>query len=171
MIMKFNGKSAQVAAEAWIAGSADVIGDLILGEDSSIWFSVVVRADINKITIGKRCSVQDGSVIHVDKDFPTTLGDDVTVGHKVTLHGCTIGDGCLIGMGAIVLDGAEIGAGSIVAAGSVVTPGKKFPAGSMIMGTPAKVVKKLTEEEQQNFILHARKYVGYKNSYLEMEKR
>lgn len=171
MIMEFKEKTPQFAEKVWIAESADLIGDLILGEDSSVWFGVVIRADIASVRIGKRCSIQDGTVIHVDRDYPTILGDDVTIGHKAMLHGCKIGNGSLVGMGAIILDGAEIGAGSIVAAGSVVTPGKKFPNGTMIMGTPAKVVKELSSEEQAKFIAHAKKYVGYKDQYLEMEKK
>ncbi|MFO7895762.1 MAG: gamma carbonic anhydrase family protein [Candidatus Cloacimonadales bacterium] len=170
MIMKFQDKTPQIGSKAWIAESADVIGAVNLGADSSIWFNVVVRADINTIEIGKRCSIQDGTVVHVDKEFPTKIGDDVTVGHKAMLHGCTIGDGCLIGMGAIILDGAEIGSGSLVAAGSVVTPGKKFPAGSMLLGTPAKLVKKLSAEQQAGFLQHARKYVAYKDDYLKEMK-
>jgi len=170
MIFDFHGNSPVIAKKAWVAGSADLIGEVSIGIDSSVWFGVVIRADINFVKIGERCSIQDGSVVHVDKGFPTVVGNDVTVGHKVTLHGCKIGDGCLIGMGAIILDGAEIGAGSIVAAGSVVTPGKKFPPGSMLMGTPAIVVKELSAVEQKNFLQHAAKYVAYKNEYLKMEK-
>lgn len=170
MIMSFKGKSPELKAKSWVAPSADLIGDVVLGADSSVWFGVVVRADINSVKIGERCSIQDNSVIHVDTDFPTTIGNDVTVGHKATLHGCTIEDGCLIGMGAIILDGAVIGKGSIVAAGSVVTPGKTFPAGSMLLGAPAKMVKTLSEDQRKQFIEHARRYVNYKNDYLDMEK-
>jgi carbonic anhydrase/acetyltransferase-like protein (isoleucine patch superfamily) len=170
MLLDFHGKLPIIAEKAWVAKTADLIGDVTIGADSSVWFCTVIRADINRVKIGERCSIQDGTVIHVDKDFPTTIGNDVTVGHKAMLHGCTIGDGCLIGMGSIILDGAEIGAGSIVAAGSVVTPGKKFPAGSMLMGTPAKIVKQLSKQEQEHFLEHAAKYVMYKNEYLKMEK-
>src|SRR6056297_1014082 len=116
MLMNFKNRKPQLGNKTWIAPSADLIGAVDLGEDSSVWFNVVIRADINSIEIGKRCSIQDGTVIHVDKGFPTKIGDDVTVGHKAMLHGCSIGSGCLIGMGAIILDGAEIGAGSLVAA-------------------------------------------------------
>ncbi len=170
MLLDFHGKSPIIAEKAWVAKTADLIGDVTLGTDTSVWFCTVIRADINSVKIGERCSIQDGTVIHVDEGFPTIIGNDVTIGHKAMLHGCTIGDGCLIGMGSIILDGAEIGAGSIVAAGSVVTPGKKFPAGSMLMGTPAKIVKQLSKQEQDHFLEHAAKYVNYKDEYLKMEK-
>ena len=146
---------------------------LKIGEDSSVWFGCVVRGDVHKIEIGSRTSIQDLSMVHVthykkedmSDGHPTIIGDDVTIGHKVMLHGCTIENGCLIGMSATILDGAVIGEGSIVGAHSLVTQGKKFPPRSMIMGSPAKVVRELTQEEADGLIAHAARYVNFKNEY------
>ncbi|MCD6182382.1 MAG: gamma carbonic anhydrase family protein [Candidatus Cloacimonetes bacterium] len=167
MIYTLNQVKPTIDAKAWIAPSADVIGDVKIGAFSSVWYASVLRGDVAPITIGKNCSIQDGSVIHVDDETPAILGDDVTVGHRAIIHACTIGDGCLIGMGATVLNGAEIGEESIVAAGAVVTPGKKFPPRSMIMGIPAKVVRTLSEEEAQHLHQHARMYVELTEQYKE----
>ena len=167
MIMKFKEFTPKEGKNSWIAPSADVIGDVEIGEDSSIWFGCVLRADINKIKIGDRSNVQDLSMIHLDHNYPTIIGDDVTIGHKVMLHGCTIENGCLIGMSATVLDGAVIGEGSIVGANSLVTSGKKFPPRSLIMGSPAKVVKELDDETVESLIKHAGKYIKYKNDFME----
>lgn len=131
----------------FIANTADLIGDVQLADGVSIWFQTVIRADNDTVAIGKKTNIQDASVIHVDKGHPVTIGDNVTVGHKVMLHGCSIGDNSLIGMGAIVLNGAQIGNNCIVGAGSLVTENKSFPDNSLIMGTPAKAVKMLTEEQ------------------------
>jgi carbonic anhydrase/acetyltransferase-like protein (isoleucine patch superfamily) len=173
MILKFKKWFPKIHKKAWVAPSADVIGNVKIGRDSSIWFGVVIRGDIHKIKIGKRTSIQDLSMIHVthykNEDMsdghPTIIGDDVTIGHKVMLHGCTIEDGCLIGMNATVLDGAVIGEGSIVGANSLVTSNKIFPPHSLIMGSPAKVVKTLSDKEVENLIKHAAKYVDFKNEY------
>jgi len=173
MIYKFKEFFPKVKKSAWIAPSADVIGNVTIGKDSSIWFGCVVRGDVNKITIGKRTNIQDLSMIHVTHSEPecnmagnaTIIGDDVTVGHKVMLHGCTIKNKCLIGMSATILDGAVIGEGSIVGANSLVTANKIFPPRSLIMGSPAKVVKTLTEKEVDALKNHAGLYVNYKNDY------
>ncbi len=173
MILKFKKWFPKISKKAWVAPSADVIGNVKIGRDSSIWFGVVIRGDVHKIRIGKRTSVQDLSMIHVThykkEDMsdgnPTIIGDDVTVGHKVMLHGCTIEDGCLIGMNATILDGVVIGKGSIVGAHSLVTSNKVFPPNSLIMGSPAKVVKTLSEEESQKLIEHAARYVKFKDEY------
>lgn len=165
MILKFKNHFPQIESTAWIAPSADLIGDIEIGEDSSVWFGCVLRADINKIKIGKRSNIQDLSMIHTDFDTSTIIGDDVTIGHKVMLHGCTIEDGCLIGMSATILDNAVIGKGSIVGANSLVTAGKVFPPKSLIMGSPAKVIKQLDDEDVEKLIKHAGKYVNYKNEY------
>ncbi len=149
----------RVADSAWVADSAQVMGNVELGEDASVWFGAVVRGDTEVIRIGQRSNIQDGSVLHADIGKPLTIGDDVTVGHKVMLHGCTIGDGSLVGIGAVVLNGARIGKGCIVGAGSLVTEGKEFPDGSMIMGSPAKVVRTLTPEQQQGLVMSAVHYV------------
>ncbi|HOF52225.1 MAG TPA: gamma carbonic anhydrase family protein [Rhodoferax sp.] len=149
----------RLADSAWVADSAQVMGNVELGEDASVWFGAVIRGDTEVIRIGQRSNIQDGSVLHADIGKPLTIGDDVTVGHKVMLHGCTIGDGSLVGIGAVVLNGARIGKGCIVGAGSLVTEGKEFPDGSMIMGSPAKVVRTLTPEQQQGLVMSAVHYV------------
>ncbi len=165
MILKFKEHYPSIESSAWIAPSADLIGDIKIGENSSVWFGCVLRGDVNKIIIGKNTNVQDLSMIHTDINTQSILGDNVTIGHKVMLHGCKIEDNCLIGMSATILDNAVIGKGSIVGANSLVTKGKVFPPRSLILGSPAKVVKTLSEEEEQKLILHALSYVKYKNEY------
>jgi len=173
MIMNFKEYKPEIANNAWIANSADVIGRTKIGEDSSVWFQVVIRGDVHFITIGDRTSIQDGSMIHVthhkkadmSDGNPTVIGNDVTVGHKVMLHGCTIEDACLIGMSATILDGAVIGKESIVGAGSLVTKNKIFPPRSLIMGSPAKFVRELTDEEVKELYASAARYVEFKNEY------
>jgi len=173
MLQRFKNWFPKVKKSAWVASSADVIGNVKIGKDSSIWFGCVVRADVNKIRIGKRTNIQDLSMIHVthtEKDAnlqgnATIIGDDVTIGHKVMLHGCTINNNCLIGMSATILDGAIIGEGSIVGANSLVTANKVFPPKSLIMGSPAKVVKSLEDKDVEALKKHARLYVDYKNDY------
>lgn len=173
MILKFKQWFPKIHKKAWVAPSADIIGNVKISRDSSIWFGVVIRGDVHKIRIGKRTSIQDLSMVHVthykNEDMsdghPTIIGNDVTVGHKVMLHGCTIEDGCLIGMNATILDGAVIGKGSIVGAHSLVTSHKVFPPNSLIMGSPAKVVKTLSKEESANLLEHAARYVKFKNEY------
>ena len=166
MIYNYKNFKPKIKKSAWIAPSADVIGKVKIGKDSSVWYGCVIRADVNQVIIGKRVNVQDLSCIHVDHEIPTVIGDDVTIGHQVMLHSCKIGNGCLIGMSSTILDGAEIGEGSIVGAKSLVTANKKFPPRSLIMGTPAKVIRELSDEEVKGLITHAGKYVGYKNDYM-----
>ncbi len=174
MIMKFKDFTPDIAEKVFVAPSADVIGRVRVGKDSSIWFGAVVRGDVHRIEVGERTSIQDLSMVHVthykgddeSTGFPTIIGSDVTIGHSVTLHGCTIEDGCLVGMSATILDGAVIGKESIVGAGSLVTPNKKFPPRSMIMGSPAKVVRELSDEEVKGLYEHAGRYVGFKDEYL-----
>jgi carbonic anhydrase/acetyltransferase-like protein (isoleucine patch superfamily) len=165
MILKFKNFYPDIHANAWVAPSADLIGNIEIGEDSSVWFGCVIRSDVNEVRIGKNTNIQDLSCIHTDTNTKTIIGDNVTVGHKVMLHGCTIEDNCLIGMSATILDNAVIGEGSIVGANSLVTAGKVFPPRSMIMGSPAKVVKELTQEDVDKLIAHAKHYVDYKNDY------
>ena len=148
-----------------------MIGDVTLAEESSVWFQTVLRADINRIVIGPRSNIQDGAVIHLADDFGTHVGELVTVGHKAILHACTIGDEVLVGMGAIVLDGAEIGPRSIIGAGALVTGGKKFPGGSLILGSPAKVVRTLSLDEQAGIKVWAEKYVALSRAYRERLER
>lgn len=165
MILKFKEFYPKIDPSAWIAPSADLIGNIEIGEDSSVWFGCVIRSDINEIKIGKNTNIQDLSCIHTDTNSKTIIGNNVTVGHKVMLHGCIIEDNCLIGMSATILDNAVIGEGSIVGANSLVTAGKVFPPRSMIMGSPAKVVKQLSQEDVDKLIAHAGRYVEYKNKY------
>ncbi len=147
------------AEAAFVAGSASVIGDVVLGRDTSIWYGAVIRGDLKGIRIGERSNIQDGSILHVTRELGVDVGEDVTVGHGAILHGCTVERECLIGMGAIILDGALIGEGSIVAAGSLVPEGRIVPPGSLAMGTPAKVVRGVRDEERQKIRDMAQAYV------------
>ena len=158
-VYEVDGKTPQVDSTAWIADSAQVMGHVTLGPDASVWFGCVLRGDTESMTIGKGSNIQDLTVMHADHGLPLTIGKHVTVGHKVMLHGCTIGDESLIGIGAIVLNGARIGKNCLVGAGSLVTEGKEFPDGSMIMGTPAKVVRQLTPEQIEGLRLSAQHYI------------
>lgn len=154
--------------DAWTAPSADVIGDVRLGEGANVWYGAVLRGDVMPITIGARTNIQDLAMVHATTDVSqTVIGDDVTVGHGAILHGCRVGNGSLIGMGAIVLDNAEIGEFCLVGAGSVVTPGKKFGDGVVLMGSPAKVVREVTEQERANFLESARHYVELAQAHSE----
>jgi carbonic anhydrase/acetyltransferase-like protein (isoleucine patch superfamily) len=155
----------KLAARVWIDASAQVIGDVELGEDASVWMQSVVRGDVNWIRIGARSNVQDGCVLHVTARHPTRLADEVTVGHAVNLHGCTIERRCLIGIGAIVLNGAVIGEGSIVAAGTLVPEGMTVPPGSLVLGSPARVRREVTAEERAELASYAERYVRYKDEY------
>ena len=158
-IYQLDDHRPQVHESAWVADSAQVMGAVTLHADASVWFAATVRGDTEHITIGEGSNIQDGSVLHADHGLPLTVGKHVTVGHKVMLHGCTIGDESLIGIGAVVLNGAKIGKNCLVGAGSLVTEGKEFPDGSMIMGTPAKVVRQLTPEQIEGLRRSAQHYV------------
>lgn len=149
----------RVDASAWVADSAEVMGNVELAQDCSIWFGVVVRGDTETIHIGRGSNIQDGSVLHADFGQPLVIGEYVTVGHHVMLHGCTIGDGALIGIGAVVLNGAKIGKGCIVGAGALVTEGKEFADGSMIIGSPAKAVRELSTEQRDALKMSAVHYI------------
>jgi carbonic anhydrase/acetyltransferase-like protein (isoleucine patch superfamily) len=156
----------QLGRDVFLASGAYLIGDLIVGDQSSFWFNTTVRADCNFIRIGARTNVQDGTVIHVTyKDGPTIIGNDVTIGHNATLHACTIADKVLVGMNATILDGATISTNSYVGAGSLVTPGKTFPPGSLIVGSPAKVVRPLTEKEIAYLDISVANYLHYAEGY------
>ncbi len=168
MIFPFKDKKPVIDSSALIIESAQIIGDVVIGEESSVWFNAVVRGDVNYIRIGKRTNIQDGCILHVARrTLPLIIGDEVTVGHSVTLHACTIGSRCLIGMGAIVMDDAKVGDESIVAAGSLVISGTVIPPGSMVMGAPAKVKRPLTDEEKRGIRESANHYVGDIESYLD----
>ncbi len=158
-IYELGGVAPRLDASAWVADSAQVIGNVTLAADTSVWFGVVVRGDTDHIAIGRGTNVQDGSVLHADAGVPLNVGQNVTIGHKVMLHGCTIGDESLIGIGAIVLNGAKIGKNCLVGAGALVTEGKEFPDGSMIIGSPAKAVRQLSPEQIEGLRRSARHYI------------
>lgn len=157
---ELDGVAPQIQENVWIADSAEVIGAVEIGQDVSIWFGAVVRGDTETIRIGAGTNIQDASVLHADLGSPLHIGENVTVGHQAMLHGCHIGDGSLIGIGAIVLNGARIGKGCLVGAGALVTEGKVFPDGSMIIGSPAKVVRELSDAQKQGLLASARHYVA-----------
>jgi carbonic anhydrase/acetyltransferase-like protein (isoleucine patch superfamily) len=160
-----HGVEPRIHPTAFVAGGAWVIGDVEVGEDAGIWFNAVLRGDINVIRVGARSNVQDGCVLHVTRELPAIVGDDVTVGHKAMLHGCTVGNGSLIGMSAVVLDNARVGSFAIVAAGAVVKENFVVPEGTLVAGVPARVVRELTEEERRFLLQSARNYVGYARSF------
>jgi carbonic anhydrase/acetyltransferase-like protein (isoleucine patch superfamily) len=161
----------RLAPGAWVADSAQVIGKVQLGLGASVWFGAVLRGDNEWITIGARSNVQECSVLHTDMGFPLLLGDDVTIGHQVMLHGCTVGDGSLIGIQAVVLNGAQIGKNCLVGAGSVVTEGKVFPDNSLILGSPAKVVREISPEQAARLRLSAAHYVDNAARYKSQLKK
>jgi carbonic anhydrase/acetyltransferase-like protein (isoleucine patch superfamily) len=165
-IRTYGGRTPQIAATAYVDEAAVVIGDVCIGEDSSVWPGVVIRGDVHWIRIGARTNIQDGAVLHVMRDeCPLSIGDAVTVGHGAILHGCTIESRCLIGMGSIILNNARIGIGSIIAAGTLVPEGTVVPPGSLFMGHPGKFRRALTAEDQQSIDRYAERYVEYKESY------
>lgn len=168
MLRPYRGVVPQIAATAYIDPSAQVIGDVIIGERSSVWPNVTIRGDTNSIRIGNETSIQDNSVLHCDPaPFGLEVGSRVTVGHQAMLHGCVIGDDCLIGIGAIVLNGARIGKGCVIAAGAVIAEGAQIPDYSMVMGVPGKVKREITKEERERFRLNADHYVEAARIYRE----
>jgi gamma-carbonic anhydrase len=165
-IRAYRGKRPQIAASAYVDPAAVIIGDVVIGEDSSVWPCTVIRGDVHHIRIGARTNIQDGCVLHVMRDeHALILGDEVTIGHSVTLHGCTIESRCLVGMGAVILNGVHIGSGSIVAAGTLLLEGAKIPPGSLVVGHPGKVKRGLTGVDQASIDAYAVRYVEYKNIY------
>lgn len=167
MLRPYRGQMPRVHPTAFIDDSAQVIGDVEIGEDSSVWMCVVMRGDVNRIRIGRRSNVQDSTVVHVMKDtHPTQIGDDVTIGHGAIVHGCTIEDRCLIGMGAILLNGVTVGSGSIVAAGSLLPEGTQVPPRSLVMGSPAKVRRTLSDADLVEIQMYADRYVAYRLDYM-----
>jgi len=161
----------RIADSAWVADSAQVIGRVQMGENASVWFGSVLRGDNEWLTLGARVNVQDGSVLHSDPGFPLVLEDDVSLGHMVMLHGCSVGEGSLVGIQAVVLNGAKIGKGCLVGAGSVVTEGKEFPDHSLILGAPAKVVREVTPEQVARLRMTALHYVEKARMYRTQLKR
>jgi carbonic anhydrase/acetyltransferase-like protein (isoleucine patch superfamily) len=167
MIQPFIHRTPVTDETNFVADNAAVIGDVHLGTDASVWFSATVRGDVHRIRIGNRSNIQDNAVVHVTHDTsPTHIGNNVTVGHSAVVHGCTIRDRVLVGMGAIILDHADIGSDTIIGAGALVTGGKKIPERSLVIGSPAKVVRTLTDEEVASIMDYANNYVRYKNVYL-----
>ncbi len=167
MIRPFKGIWPKLGERVYVDVSAQVIGDVELGDHASVWMNAVIRGDVHRIRIGHYSNVQDNCVVHVYKDqHPTVIGDHVTVGHSATLHGCRIGDWCLIGMSATILNDAEIGAESIVAAGTLVPEGMKVPPRSLVMGVPGKVRRPITDEEREGLRRYANNYYEYKETYL-----
>ena len=158
MIKEFEGIMPEIDESVFVAESADIIGDVKIGKNSSVWYNTVLRGDEHAIRISKNTNIQDGTVVHVGLDVDTVIGDNVTVGHNALVHGCKIGNNSLVGMGAIVLNGAEIGEFCMIGAGALVTQNKKFPDGMLIIGSPAKAVRELTEEEKQSLIKSADDY-------------
>jgi carbonic anhydrase/acetyltransferase-like protein (isoleucine patch superfamily) len=168
MIRPFRGVRPTIAPSAYVDESAQVIGDVVIGDESSVWMNAIVRGDVNTIRIGRRTNIQDGTIVHVMREpsHPTVVGDEVTVGHGVILHGCTVADRCLIGMGAILLNGSSVGADCIVAAGTLLTEGAAVPPRSLVMGSPGKVRRSLTDGEVAFIRDSAANYVGYRLDYL-----
>jgi carbonic anhydrase/acetyltransferase-like protein (isoleucine patch superfamily) len=166
MIKSFQNAAPKIHETAFIAEGAIIIGDVEIGEQASVWFGSVLRGDVNYIRIGARTNIQDASVIHVSsRTHPTVLEDEITVGHRVTLHGCHIEKGCLIGIGSIILDGVRVGRNSLVAAGSLLTPNTEIPPESLVMGSPAKVKRKLSDEEIENLKKFWQNYVSLSRIY------
>lgn len=165
MLKQYHAIWPNIHPTAFVEASAQIIGDVAVGEDSSVWFQSVLRGDVGSIRIGARTNVQDGTVVHVSSSYSAMIGDDVTIGHRAVLHGCIVHDGCLIGIGAIVLDGAEIGAECIIGAGTVITQGMVVPPRSLVFGVPGKIRRGLTDTEVRSLKERASRYVVYKNAY------
>ncbi len=167
MLRQYKGVTPRVHESAYVDDSAQVIGDVEIGPKSSVWMNAVVRGDVHRIRIGSRSNIQDATVVHVmNGTHPTTIGDDVTIGHAAVVHGCTISDRVLIGMGAILLNGARVGEDSIVAAGTLVTEERDLPPRSLIMGSPGKVKRQLTDEEVESILQYSERYVEYRLDYM-----
>ena len=167
MLRSYRGKSPSVAASVFIDASAQVIGNVEIGPESSVWMNAVIRGDVHSVRIGARTNLQDGTIVHVMNDtHPTTIGDDVTIGHGAIIHGCALGDRILVGMGAILLNGVVVGDDSIVAAGTLLTEGTRVPPRSLVMGNPGRVKRGLTDAETASILQYAERYVGYRLDYM-----
>jgi carbonic anhydrase/acetyltransferase-like protein (isoleucine patch superfamily) len=164
-------KHPQVDASAWIAPNASIIGDVRLARHTSIWWNATLRADNDPITIGENTNIQDGSTLHTDEGVPLVIGAGVTVGHMVMLHGCTVGDGCLIGIGAIILNGAVIGRDCLIGAGSVIPEGKEIPERSLVIGTPGRVIRQLSDEDIARIRQSADNYLAHASEYRDQLRR
>ncbi|TGK60168.1 gamma carbonic anhydrase family protein [Leptospira wolffii] len=167
-ILEYMGKRPVIGEEVFLAPGSQVVGDVIIGKNSSIWFQTLIRGDVNYIRIGENVNIQDMTVVHVSKDHhPVEIGNNVSIGHRAVIHGCKLRDNSFVGMGAILMDGVELGEYAFVAAGAMVTPGKIIPPGSMVMGSPGKVVREITDKERQMIEKTTANYVNYKNNYLQ----
>ena len=160
MIYEVNGKKPECHGDHWIAESADVIGNVVIGDQVSIWFNAVLRGDNDPISVGRDSNIQDGSVLHTDIGFPLTIGEGVTVGHKVMLHGCSIGKNSLIGINSVVLNGARVGKNCLVGANSLIPEGREIPEGSLVMGSPAKVIRQLDERAIEGIRISSQNYIA-----------
>jgi carbonic anhydrase/acetyltransferase-like protein (isoleucine patch superfamily) len=166
-LFEARGVRPRVAADVWLAPTASLIGDVEVGSESSIWFGCVLRGDVHFVRIGERSNLQDGTIVHVTRErFPTRVGSDVTVGHGSIVHGCEVGDGAFIGMRATIMDGAVVEPGAMVAAGALVTPGRVVPAGELWGGTPARLLRPLSDEDREHFVDTSRHYVALAREYL-----
>ncbi len=166
MILNFKEKQPHIDPSCFIAPSADVIGEVVIGKASSLWFNATVRGDVSSIHIGEGSNIQDNTVVHCTIDVPVSIGDSVTIGHGAILHSCSIGDGCLIGMGSTILDGAVLAEETLVGAASLIPPGKTYPPKSLVMGSPAKFIRALTEIELQDMRENARQYQRASAEYI-----
>lgn len=166
MIHEYQDKIPKLISPSFIADSAEIIGEVLIEEDASIWFTAVIRGDVNSIAIGKGTNIQDGAIIHVSETIPTIIGEGVTVGHRAILHACSVGNYSLIGMGSCILDGAIIGDYTLVAAGSVVLQNMKIPDGSLVAGVPAKIIRQLREDEKKMLEESAKNYIAYAKTYV-----
>ena len=168
MLRQYKGTTPRVHESAYVDESAQVIGDVEIGQESSVWMNVVIRGDVHRVRIGKRSNIQDGTVVHVMRGtHATTIGDDVTIGHAALVHGCTLADRILIGMGAILLNGVEVGENSIIAAGTLIPERTQIPPRSLVMGSPGKVKRPLTDEEVASILEYSERYVGYRLDYMQ----
>jgi len=171
MIYNFENKSVKREGKNWIAPNATVIGDVILKNDSSVWFNAVIRGDIEKIILGEGSNIQDGSVLHTDPGYPLTVGSGVTVGHMVMLHGCTINNDSLIGIGSIILNNAKVGKNCIIGANTLITENKIIPDNSLVVGSPGKIIRKITEEETKHIKENAKHYASNWKKYLNAQHK
>ena len=169
-LYQLGDKSPTLAPTSWVAPNATVIGDVYLGAQSSVWWNTVIRGDTDRISIGERSNIQDGSVLHTDAGIHLQIGNDVTVGHMVMIHGCTIGDGALIGINSVVLNGAKIGAGALLGAGSLVPEGKEIPPGVLAVGSPAKVIRELNPAQIAGILAASQSYVDRAKLFREQLK-
>jgi carbonic anhydrase/acetyltransferase-like protein (isoleucine patch superfamily) len=166
MVINYKNFSPKIASNTFVAANSTIIGRCTIEDNSSVWFNTTIRADVNEIKIGKNVNVQDGSVIHCDHEYAVSIADNVTIGHNAIIHGCSISSNCIIGMGSTILDGASIGENCIVGANSLITTGKEIPSGSLVMGSPAKVVRQLSVEEIEGIKKSVMGYVALSKEYI-----